>query len=78
MTFNSLGLPTELLRAISDQGCIKPIPVQRHLVCGNGCMAKVVTREECVNVDAIVELRNRCKIRRGQTVEFEGNSIELE
>jgi ATP-dependent RNA helicase RhlE len=28
MSFNSLGLSTELLRAISDQGYIKPTPVQ--------------------------------------------------
>jgi ATP-dependent RNA helicase RhlE len=32
MSFNSLGLSTELLRAISDQGYIKPTPVQRQAI----------------------------------------------
>jgi ribosome-associated protein len=47
-------------------------------LCGSGGMAKVVTGEGCVKVDGVVELRKRCKIRKGQTVEFEGNIIELE
>ncbi len=32
MPFNSLGLSTELLRAISDQGYVKPTPVQRQAI----------------------------------------------
>jgi len=32
MSFNSLGLSTELLRAISDQGYLKPTPVQRQAI----------------------------------------------
>jgi ATP-dependent RNA helicase RhlE len=32
MSFNSLGLSTELLRAISDQGYIQPTPVQRQAI----------------------------------------------
>jgi len=47
-------------------------------LCGSGGMAKVVTGEGCVKVDGVVELRKRCKIRKGQTVEFEGNRIVLE
>jgi len=46
--------------------------------CGTGGMAKVVTSEGRVKVDGVVELRKRCKIRKGQTVEFDGNIIELE
>jgi len=47
-------------------------------LCDSGGMAKVVTGEGCVKVDGVVELRKRCKIRKGQTVEFEGNVIELQ
>jgi ribosome-associated protein len=47
-------------------------------LCGSGGMAKVVTTEGRVKVDGVVELRKGCKIRKGQTVEFEGNIIELE
>jgi ribosome-associated protein len=47
-------------------------------LCGSGGMAKVVTSQGRVKVDGVVELRKRCKIRKGQTVEFQGNFIELE
>jgi ribosome-associated protein len=47
-------------------------------LCGTGGMAKVVTSEGRVKVDGVVELRKRCKIRKGQTVEFEGNILELQ
>ena len=47
-------------------------------LCGSGGMAKVITNEVRVKVDGVVELRKRCKIRKGQTVEFQGNFIELE
>jgi len=47
-------------------------------LCGSGGMAKVITSQGCVKVDGIVELRKRCKIRKGQTVEFQGTFIELE
>lgn len=47
-------------------------------LCDSGGMAKVVTGEGRVRVDGIVELRKRCKIRKGQTVEFDGNTIEVE
>jgi ribosome-associated protein len=47
-------------------------------LCGSGGIAKVVTSEGRVKVDGVVELRKRCKIRKGQTVEFQGNFIELE
>jgi ribosome-associated protein len=47
-------------------------------LCSSGGMAKGITSEGRVKVDGVVELRKRCKIRRGQTVEFEGNVIEIE
>ncbi len=47
-------------------------------LCDSGGMAKVVTNEGRVKVDGVVELRKRCKIRKGQTVEFEGSVIEVE
>lgn len=47
-------------------------------LCGSGGMAKVITSEGLVKVDGIVELRKGRKIRKGQTVEFEGNIIHVE
>jgi ribosome-associated protein len=47
-------------------------------LCGSGGMAKVVTSEGRVKVDGVEELRKRCKIRKGQTVEFQGSFIEVE
>jgi len=47
-------------------------------LCSSGGMAKIVTGEGSVTVNGVVELRKRCKIRKGQRVEFEGNIIEVE
>jgi ribosome-associated protein len=47
-------------------------------LCSSGGMAKVVTSEGRVKVDGVVELRKRCKIKKGQTVEFQGEVVELE
>lgn len=47
-------------------------------LCSSGGMAKVVTSEGRVRVNGAIELRKRCKIRKGQRVEFEGNIIEVE
>jgi ribosome-associated protein len=47
-------------------------------LCSSGGMAKVVTSEGRVKVDGVVELRKRCKIRKGQTVEFQGEVVQLE
>ncbi len=44
-------------------------------LCESGGMAKAVIAEGRVKVDDKVELRKRCKIRKGQTVEFEGHRI---
>jgi ribosome-associated protein len=47
-------------------------------LCPSGGMAKKLISEGRVKVDGEVELRRRCKIRRGQTVEFEGHEIVVE
>ena len=47
-------------------------------LCATGGMAKLVTEDGLVKVDNKVELRKRCKIRRGAIVEFQGNVIEVE
>jgi ribosome-associated protein len=47
-------------------------------LCDSGGAAKVVVSEGQVKVDGVVELRKRCKIRKGQTVEFDGSAIEIE
>lgn len=46
-------------------------------VCSTGGMAKIVTAEGRVKVDNQTELRKRCKIKKGQVVEFEGSIIEV-
>ena len=46
-------------------------------LCDSGGIAKVLIAEGCVLVDGKVELRKRCKIRQGQTVEFEGRTIAV-
>ncbi len=43
--------------------------------CESGGMAMTVVSEGRVTVDGNVELRKRCKIRKGQVVEFEGKKI---
>ncbi|WP_298039557.1 RNA-binding S4 domain-containing protein [uncultured Desulfuromonas sp.] len=45
--------------------------------CPSGGMAKAVIAEGCVKVDGAVELRKRCKIRKGQVVEFEGRQVAV-
>jgi ribosome-associated protein len=44
-------------------------------VCSSGGAAKALIAEGRVRVDGEVELRKRCKIRKGQSVEFEGHEI---
>ena len=47
-----------------------------HL-CGTGGEAKIVIEEGLVTVDGEVETRKRCKIRRDQTVEYNGDSVTV-
>jgi ribosome-associated protein len=44
----------------------------------SGGEGKEVVAQGLVTVDGQLETRKRCKIRPGQTVEFEGNVIEVE
>ena len=47
-------------------------------LCESGGMAKNAVIEGGVTVDGIVELRKRCKIRKGQTVEFNEIIIKVD
>jgi ribosome-associated protein len=47
-------------------------------LCGTGGVAKMVVEDGLVMVDGNVEFRKRCKLKSGQTVEFDGTFIELE
>jgi ribosome-associated protein len=47
-----------------------------HL-CGTGGEAKRVIGEGLVTVDGETETRKRCKIRRGQTVEYNGETVTV-
>ncbi len=47
-------------------------------LCDTGGAAKIAVDEGAVKVDGVVESRKRCKIRRGQVVEIDGNIIEVE
>jgi ribosome-associated protein len=47
-------------------------------LCDSGGMAKVAIVEGHVKVDGIVEVRKGRKIRKGQTVDFARNKIEVE
>jgi len=46
-------------------------------LCGSGGIAKLQIAEGLVSVDGQVELRKRCKIREGQVVEFNGETISV-
>lgn len=47
-------------------------------ICDTGGAAKIAVDEGYVKVDGSVESRKRCKIRKGQVVEIDGNIIEVE
>jgi ribosome-associated protein len=44
-------------------------------LCSTGGAAKIAIAEGRVNVDGAVEQKKRCKIRKGQTVEYQGRKI---
>jgi ribosome-associated protein len=46
-------------------------------LCASGGEAKALIAEGLVKVDGRVELRKRCKIRQGQSVEFQGQVIAV-
>lgn len=43
----------------------------------SGGVAKHLIAEGQVKVDGAVELRKRCKIRQGQTIEFQGKQVKV-
>lgn len=47
-------------------------------LCATGGMAKVMIDDGYVKVDGETEFRKRCKLKKGQKVEFEGSTITLE
>lgn len=44
-------------------------------LCATGGMAKIAVDEGYVKVDDKIEHRKRCKIRKGQKVEFDDNTV---
>jgi len=44
-------------------------------LCSTGGAAKIAIAAGLVNVDGAVEQRKRCKIRKGQTVEYQSRKI---
>lgn len=46
-------------------------------LCGTGGEAKIAIEDGLVTVDGEVETRKRCKIRRDQTVEYNGESVTV-
>lgn len=46
-------------------------------LCSTGGEAKLVVSDGLVQVDGNIELRKKCKIRKGQIVTFQGNSIRV-
>jgi len=46
-------------------------------LCNSGGQAKQLITEELVMVDGNVETRKRCKIRAGQRVDFNGESVSV-
>lgn len=46
-------------------------------LCSSGGEAKMMVDDELVTVDGEIETRKKCKIRAGQTVEFNGEVIKV-
>ena len=46
-------------------------------LCESGGHAKVVIQNQEVKVDGVIETRKRCKVRYGQSIEFQNNIIEV-
>lgn len=63
-TFEIKGEYIELIKLLKAAG-----------LCETGGMAKIVTEDGLVLVDGEVETRKRKKLKRGQTVQFEGYEI---
>lgn len=46
-------------------------------LCESGGRAKQLIAAGLVKVEGVTELRKRCKIRKGQVIEFEGTSVTV-
>ncbi|RDH86075.1 MAG: RNA-binding protein [endosymbiont of Galathealinum brachiosum] len=46
-------------------------------LCESGGRAKILISEGQVKVDDQIELRKRCKIRKGQVVEFNAQQVQV-
>jgi len=46
-------------------------------LCESGGVAKLLIADGLVQVDGAVETRKRCKVRTGQTVDFDGRQITV-
>ena len=46
-------------------------------LCETGGRAKIEIENGLVSVDGTVEYRKRCKLRNGQTVEYDGHTINV-
>jgi ribosome-associated protein len=46
-------------------------------LCETGGMAKMAIENGLVTVNGTVEYKKRCKIRNGQTVEYDGHTINV-
>jgi ribosome-associated protein len=47
-------------------------------LCESGGMAKCAVSQSAVKVDGQVEMRKACKVRRGQRVEYGGETIVVQ
>ena len=47
-------------------------------ICSTGGAAKIAITEGLVTVDGIVETRKRCKIIKGQTIQYRGKQVQVE
>ena len=47
-------------------------------ICSTGGAAKIAITEGMVTVDGIVEKRKRCKIKKGQAIQYRGKQIQVE
>jgi len=65
-TFKITGETIELIKLLKVTG-----------LCDTGGMAQAVTSDGLVSVDNVVERRKRCKIRPGQIVTFQGNTVNV-
>jgi len=51
--------------------------LKKMRLCSNGGEAKHVIAEGKVKVNGVIELRKRCKIIKGQLVEYKGEKIKV-